>query len=382
MEIKDILANLIGIDSESKTSNRAMMELICSLLLAVGFRREDTTVIQTDAKGDAKFNIIAKKGQGNDALMLAGHMDTVSSEPRDQWHSDPLQLTKRRSRLYGLGTSDMKLFLAAAIKVAEQYSADELKHPLALVFTCDEEIGLLGAKFLKRNNLLGGIRWGIVGEPTRLCPVRMHKGYLRAELIVRGQAGHASNPTKGINAIEKAYQFITDLLAYRDTLNEFQNGLILPPFPTLNIGAINGGKETNRIPAECTVRFEIRPIPGQNIDDIISDLRAMAAKLGKFANKSIGEIQLMTRPTKPMETSNNSLIVKIAEKVTGKMAIGVPYSTEATIFNSAGIETIILGPGDIAQAHQPNEFVEEEYLPQTVETLTQIVNQICLTERQ
>lgn len=380
MELIEMLTNLVGLNSESRISNRTITDFIHSLLINIGFKEEDIKVTSVrDSNGAEKCNIIAKKGRGENGLMLAGHMDTVSAQPIKSWRTDPFELIRKENNLYGLGTTDMKLFLAAAIKTAETFSAERLIRPLALVFTCDEEIGLLGAKHLKRENLLTGIRYGIVGEPTELKPARMHKGYISAEAIIRGQSGHSGNPKKRINAIERAYQFLTALIAYReDELNDYWNDLLEPPYPTLNIGAINGGKETNRVPNECRIKFDIRPIPGQSANDIVNDLKGLANKLEMVDDKPGAEIKFHSKPTEPMETSASSLIVKAAEQVTGKKATGVPYATEAAVYNEAGLETVILGPGDIAQAHQPNEFVDVKYLETTVKTLWQIVTKLCL----
>jgi acetylornithine deacetylase len=382
MELLEMVTKLVGIGSESSISNRPITDFIHQLLLEAGFD-EKAILVKSSSSSDGveKCSIIARKGQGSDALMLAGHTDTVSAQPQNQWHSMPLELTKRRNRLYGLGVADMKLFLAAAIKTAELFSADALSRPLVLVFTCDEEIGLLGAKQLKRYNLLTGIRFGVVGEPTQLCPVRLHKGYISAELIIHGQSGHGSRPKSGINAIEKAHEFIGKLLAYREELDQFHNDHLDPIYPTLNIGAIHAGAEANKIPGECRLKFEIRPIPGQTADDIVGDLHRMAEELGKARFGDIAKLQLHSAPTEPMETLANSRIVQVAEKVTGKQAVGVSYSTEATIYNSAGLETIILGPGDIAQIHQPDEYVQATYLETTVTILQQIVADLCLERK-
>jgi len=372
-----ILKELVAFDSQSGVSNKPIADYICSLLLAAGFQQNDILVTSNGPPGREKENIIARKGVGPNALMLAGHTDTVSPEPKKEWKTDPLVLTQKNSQLYGLGSTDMKAFLAAAIVTAEMFSVEQLLQPLVLVFTCDEEIGLLGAKDLKHRKLLTGIRYGIVGEPTQLVPVRLHKGYISAKVLIRGISAHSSDPKKGINAIERAVDFISDLRVYRQELNEYVNRLLSPPYPTLSIGAINGGLETNRVPSECRLKFDIRPIPGQRPDEIMADLQRLAGQKGMIENKPAVEIKFNSSPTPPMETAASSLIVRVAQQVTNKEATSVPFSTEASIFNASGIETVILGPGSIDQAHKPNEYIEARYLEQTVETLRQIVTEIC-----
>jgi len=380
MNLLELFEKLIAFNTESKLSNREMTDFICSLLYSIGFEKDKVLVTSLQSGENVeKCNIVAIKGDGPDGLMLAGHMDTVSPEPYNQWKTDPFVLTRKKDRLYGLGATDMKLFLAAAIKVAEEFPVGSLKHPLVLVFTHDEETSMIGAKHLKKEGLLRA-RYGIVGEPTQLVPVRLHKGWLGAEVIIHGRAGHGSDPKEGHNAIELAQEFLSRLFSFRDDLRDFNNPILKPSYPTLNVGIIQGGGESNKIPGECRVEFEVRPIPGQDLTDITNDLKQIAKEMGEIDGQKIATIKLTSAPINPMETLAGSLVVRVAEKITAKEAIGVSYNTEATLFNSAGVETIVLGPGNIAQAHQPNEFVTARYLDTTVETLRNIIAEIC-TER-
>lgn len=381
MNLLELFKRLIGFNTESRLSNREMTNFICSLLYSIGFERDKVLVTSLQSsEGAEKCNIVATKGTGQGGLMLAGHMDTVSAEPLSQWQTDPFVLTRKGDRLYGLGAADTKLFLASAIEATKDFPVESLQCPLVLVFTHDEETSMAGAKHLRKEGLLQA-RYGVVGEPTQLIPVRLHKGWLGAEVTIYGQAGHGSDPEEGRNAIELAQEFLARLFAYRDDLKDFSNFFLNPPYSTLNVGVIQAGKESNKIPGQCQIEFEVRPIPSQDLTDIMNDLKRIAEEMGEIDGQEIAAIKFTSAPTNPTEISADSLIVRAAEEVTGKEAVGASFSTEATIFNSVGLETIVLGPGNIAQAHQPNEFVTTEYLDITVKILRNIISKICIERR-
>lgn len=383
MNLMEILTRLIAFNTASDKSNQDMAEFIRELLLGIGFEQGRILVIPSpDGKREKKFNLIATMGQGHDPLMLAGHMDTVSAEPRDRWKTDPWTLTpkgKQGERLHGLGTTDMKSFLAAAIEATKAFSAASLKRPLVLAFTHDEETSMVGAKMLKKQGLLQGIKFGIVGEPTELVPVRLHKGFVGFKVTLRGRAGHGSNPQAGVNAIELAQEFIAKLMAFREWLEEFKKPDLFPPTPTLNIGIIRGGKEPNKIPARCEIEFEVRPIPGQDTTDIIHEIQRLGEGMGELEpGMPIARVEVTSAPTEPMETPAESVVVRVLEEITGRPSTGAAFNTEASVYRRAGIETVVLGPGSIKQAHMPNEFIAASALKPTVELLQAVINRLCV----
>lgn len=378
MKVLELLSQLISFNTESSQSNAEMTAFIKESLLNLGFTENDIHITSTiSAQSQEKCNLIAKIGSGTGGLMLAGHMDTVSPGPIDLWTSDPFELSKRHGKLHGLGVCDMKFFLAVSICVAGEISPEKLKIPLSLVFTHDEETSMHGAKILRHDNLIDA-EYGIVGEPTSLIPVRLHKGYLDAEFIITGKRGHASNPKNGLNAIEQAHRLLGLLFAYQEDLCDYQNPLLDPPYPTLNVGMISGGENVNKIPGQCLVKIEIRPIPGQSLGDIMDDLKKIAGQMGEFEGRNIAQVKFHAAPTESMETAADSLIVRTVEEISGNQAIGVPFTTEAAIYNSVGVQTVVFGPGNIEQAHQPNEYIEKKVVEQTLDMLRSVIQKICL----
>ncbi|NUM25768.1 MAG: acetylornithine deacetylase [Candidatus Buchananbacteria bacterium] len=376
----EIFRRLVGFNTVSANSNRAAADFLCEVLRESLKLSESAIYVtsQDSTEGQEKCNVVATIGAGDGGLMLAGHIDTVSAEPLARWDSNPFELTLKHDKYYGLGTCDMKFFLAAAIAAARNFSSSTLRRPLVLAFTHDEETSMAGAKRLRRDDVFKSVHYAVVGEPTKLVPVRMHKGWLGAEFTLHGKAGHASDPGCGTSAIELASELLSQLYRYRDELTDFRQPLLRPEYPTLNVGLIKGGEGVNRIPASCKLELEIRPIPGQDVQDLIGDLQRIADNMTNGNSHCLASLRVTSAPTQPMETSEQSRIVHVAQAVTGQSAIGVPFATEAAIYNAAGLETIVLGPGDIAQAHQPNEFIAAEYLDRTVTVLSTIIEELCV----
>src|SRR5690606_37299728 len=211
-----------------------------------------------------KANLIATLGRGAGGLVLAGHTDTVPCDP-DRWASDPFSLTERDGRLYGLGATDMKGFFPVALEAARRFDQSKLQQPLIILATADEESSMDGARLLAE---LGRpkARYAVVGEPTGMKPVRMHKGIMMERVRVQGLAGHSSNPALGNNALEAMHLVIADLLAFRSELqNRYRNPGFAVPVPTLNLGHIHGGDNPNRICGHCELQFDLRPLPGMQV---------------------------------------------------------------------------------------------------------------------
>ncbi len=261
--ILEQLRQLVGTSSISSTDprwdqgNRAVIDLLAGWLADMGFAVEIQPVTP---RGD-KANLIATLGSGPGGLVLAGHTDTVPFD-EGRWHSDPLALTERDNRLYGLGSADMKGFFPLAMAAASAFSAAALKQPLILLATADEESSMQGARQLAAAGRPLG-RAAIIGEPTSLVPVRMHKGIMMEAVRVTGRAGHSSNPELGNSALEGMHAVIGDLLAYRQELAaRYRNDFFNVAFPTLNLGCIHGGDSPNRICGQAELHFDLRMTPG------------------------------------------------------------------------------------------------------------------------
>ena len=253
-DFKTQLTVLIAIPSMSSSSdplwdvgNRAVIERLADWLGALGF----TITIQDLVGEPNKANLIARLGQGDDGLVLAGHTDTVPAGDSG-WISDPFTLTERDGCFHGLGTTDMKGFFPVAIAAAhDAIAAGVLKKPLTIVATADEESSMNGIRAL----VAAGIpraRFAVVGEPTNLKPVRMHKGMMMESLQLTGQSGHSSNPALGRNSIDAMADCLEALKTFRDRLRASQrhSGFDVP-HATMNFGALHGGQNANKICGHC-----------------------------------------------------------------------------------------------------------------------------------
>lgn len=324
----------------------------------------------------SKFNLVASAGKGPGGLVLSGHTDTVPYDEQ-RWQSDPFRLVERDNRLYGLGTSDMKAFFALVLEAVRGLDLSRLKQPLTLLATADEESNMCGAQsLLETNRRLG--RYAVIGEPTGLKPVRMHKGISMEIIRLHGRSGHSSNPALGVNALEGMYRVIGDILAWRDELQaRHKNPLFEVEVPTLNLGHIHGGDNPNRICASCELQIDLRPLPGMVLQELHDEL---VQRLERLMSDSELRLEIITPfPGIPsMETAADSEIVRIAEQLTGHTASSVAFGTEAPYLQQLGMETLILGPGDIDQAHQPNEFIGLERIQPMVGLLQGLIRRFCL----
>ncbi|MDX1497071.1 MAG: acetylornithine deacetylase [Salinisphaeraceae bacterium] len=376
--LESMIADVVALPSISSghpqldMGNRAVAECLANWLSNLGFSCE----IQSLDLGPDKVNLIATLGQGEGGLVLAGHLDTV---PFDEgaWHSDPFTLQKTDKALVGLGTSDMKSFLCFATEAAAQFANKTLREPLIILGTADEECGMDGAKALVAAGKPRA-RHAVIGEPTGLKPVISHKGILMERIEVRGQSGHSSNPALGRNAIEGMHRVLSTLLRYRD---ELAQGPYNPAFnvqhSTLNTGCIHGGDNANRIPALCQLDVDLRFLPGMRFAELRNELQSRVREALHGSELEV-EFESLFEGINPFQTDSSADIVKAAEKLTGQPASAVDFATEGSLLNSLGMQTIVLGPGDIDQAHQPNESLALERIEPTRKLLTQLIAQYCL----
>jgi len=325
-----------------------------------------------------KSNLIATLGSGTGGLVLSGHTDTVPWD-EGKWKYDPFSLTRADQRLYGLGTSDMKAFLALAMEASRDLRAKDLQEPLILLATADEETSMAGARALV-DRKLPRARYAVIGEPTGLRPVRMHKGILMEAIHLQGRSGHSSNPALGNSALEAMYTVIGALKAWR---NELQVNHVNPnfavPVPTLNLGHIHGGDNPNRICPECELHIDLRPLPGMDLRELRGELHQRVLSALRDSGIQVSFDPLF-EGAPAMETPASAAIVQLAEKLTGHSPEAVAFATEAPYLNQLGMETVVLGPGDIDQAHQPDEYLALDRLAPTVDILKQMVNTVCISK--
>ena len=360
-ETKSLLRDLVGFDTTSRNSNLPLIEHVADYLSDHGA----ATRLIPSADG-AKANLFATIGPDiPGGVVLSGHSDVVPVDGQN-WSTDPFALTEADGKLYGRGSADMKGFIACALAMAPRFAEMDLNRPIHFAFSYDEEVGCLGVGRLIDVVLSELPRPAavIVGEPTGMQIASAHKGICAMTTTVRGREAHSSRPQDGVNAISAAASLVSYLYRLCDELAETdRDDRFEPPFTTFNVGQIGGGVAINIIARECLLNWEFRPIPGADPADIIARVEAwvkdellprMLATDPSCAVESICEFVVP-----PLDAPEGSVAEAIARKATGLNSTGtVAFVTEASLFADAGVPAIVCGPGDIAQAHQPDEFIE------------------------
>jgi len=369
---------LIGHNSVSHLTSRPIADDVSNMLSDAGFR---VTQHPYDARGVQKVNVVAVKGgDGQPELAFSGHLDTVPFN-ESEWKSNPLELTERDGFYYGRGTCDMKGFIALAMDVGMRIPTHELKRPFGLIFTSDEEVGCVGVRRLVegREPIAKNI---VIGEPTSLQPYILHKGYIYLRVLLRGQEGHSSEPHKGRNAVMLA---LPDVLArlneLKGSFEQIKDPRFAVPFPTLNVGVITTGKsaQKNVIAKECTVELDVRPLPSQDVDEIVQAIRKHVTPDGVINGIEV-EVQLVRAPTPPFETSIDAAIVKRLEQLFGTQAGSTSFNTEGGILNRSGCTCVVCGLGSIEQAHKPDEFVDAKFFSEDIAgRYERLVREFCCT---
>ncbi|MGV6807872.1 MAG: acetylornithine deacetylase [bacterium] len=363
--LNSISSSLASIDQ----GNRDVINHLANWLEGLGF---DVEIMPLD--DPRKANLIATLGSGPGGLVLSGHTDTVPCD-ENLWQQDPFSLQQRDGKLFGLGTTDMKGFFPLVIEAAKQFVHQPLKEPLIVLATADEESSMAGAIALAKAGRPKA-RAALIGEPTGLKPIRLHKGILVETLTIRGRSGHSSDPSLGVNAMEPMTRALNTLLALRDELKATHNNPMFKiSYPTMNLGCIHGGNNANRICGDCELAFEIRPLPGMDIHQLH---RMVEKRILESVGDDDVEVTLDHYGLQPYEARADSEMVAVCEKLAGHSAESVSFATEAPYLQALGMDVVIMGPGDIDQAHQPNEFIREDRLNPMVNFLTRLIAQCCL----
>ncbi|QAX77213.1 acetylornithine deacetylase [Yersinia hibernica] len=357
-------------DSALDQSNESLINLLAGWFADLGFRVE----IQPVPDARHKFNLLASIGEGQGGLLLAGHTDTVPYD-EGRWTRDPFTLTEHDNKLYGLGSADMKGFFAFILDAVRDLDASKLSKPLYILATADEETTMAGARYFAASTQLRP-DFAIIGEPTSLQPVRAHKGHISNAIRITGQSGHSSDPARGVNAIDLMHESITELMKLRTTLQErYNNPAFAIPYPTMNFGHINGGDAANRICACCELHMDIRPLPGLTLSDLNELMtEALAPVSARWPGRlSIDELH---PPIPGYECPTDHHMVGVIEKLLGERTAVVNYCTEAPFIQQI-CPTLVLGPGSINQAHQPDEFIDMAFIEPTRELIGQLVDHFC-----
>lgn len=359
-------------DERFDQSNRGVIDLVAGWAADLGF----SVRVESLPRQAHKANVIARLGEGEGGLVLSGHTDTVPFDA-DRWTDDPFELTEREGKLYGLGTADMKGFFAAALHAVARTDRALLRRPLVLLGTADEESTMEGARALvERGEPLG--RYAVIGEPTGLRPVRKHKGVFYVQLVVEGRSGHASNPALGVNAIDGLARAIGALESWREAIgSRHRDEEFEVPMPTLSFGRVRGGDSPNRICARCILDIDIRVLPGMSRAAVVDELReVVAAALG--GGRWSFELAQMGSGAEAFGGPTDGAFARAVEAVCGCSAGTALFGTEAPYLAELGLQTLILGAGDIAVAHQPDEYVTMTAIERATDVYAALIRRFCI----
>ncbi|MBC08450.1 acetylornithine deacetylase [Thalassospira sp.] len=358
---------LIRHQSVSMTPNLALIDEVKAFLDGLGY---DTLVVRDPT--DTKANLYATIGPKVDGgVILSGHSDVVPTEGQN-WASDPYEIDIRDDRMFGRGACDMKGFLACLLAKAETFKNANLRVPIHLAFTYDEEVGCLGVPSLVEaiNNLPHKPAMCIVGEPTEMKVITQHKGKFSARAHFTGRSGHSSLPAEGVNAVEFASEFVVYLRKLGRKCREEgpHDDEFVPNHTTFHTGVIKGGTQLNIIPQNCFVDFEFRNLPND-------DREALKAQIYDYIENTLQpemrviyddvgiEVEVIS-DMPGLATGDDEEVTKLVMALTGANTTGkVSFGTEAGAFSALGdIPTVVCGPGNIEQAHKPDEFIELDQL--------------------
>lgn len=368
LDVVQLTRQLVAFPSESQTSNVEVTAYIADVLSKLNFEIERLPYV--DKNGVNKVSIVARLGKGSGGLALMSHDDVVPALPE--------QYKPKRvgGKLYGRGSCDMKGPLAATLCAAARFRDADLKKPLFIVVTADEEVQAVGAHMVTKQSKLfaqASSGYGIICEPTRLNVVYAHKGSMSIVVTSKGRAAHTST-LKGTNANIKMIPFLQEMREIYDLVlsdERFRNEEFKPPHSEWSIGINDNNIATNISPVSSVCTINYRPMPGVDVKSLIKRTRDSARKHGLHCNiRHVGE---------PVYTEPNSPIVKTALKIAGKRrAMTVPYGTDGMAFGKKMKQMVVLGPGDIAQAHTVDEWVEIDQLKKGVALYERFIDHVCL----
>lgn len=376
----DIIKKLVSFDTTSRDSNLALIEWVRDYLRNLGVASH----LVFDASGK-KANLWATIGPADGpGLVLSGHTDVVPIDGQE-WTVPAFEPGEKDGRLYGRGTTDMKSFVGVCLSLAPDFVRRKLRAPIHFAFSYDEEVGCLGVRGLLADLAARGIRpmGCVVGEPTNMKVIRAHKGKLSLRAHVRGFECHSSLAPRGVNAVQYAARAIGRLIEMgeRFAKNGPYDREFDIPYTTVHVGTIRGGTALNIVPKDCSFDFEFRHLP-------VHDPRALFAEFERFVRSELEPAMKSVHADTGFsfeELSNfpglagdeDAEITQAAKAASGGNATGkVAFGTEAGLFEASGIPTVICGPGDIDQAHKPDEFIALEQIAQCEQFVRRLVERL------
>ncbi len=359
---KEILKELVSFAVMSGETNLPMVNYMVDYLEHHGIQAE--LVFSEDQN---RANLFATIGPKNgDGVMLSGHTDVVHVTGQ-QWSTDPFELTEVNNRLYGRGSVDMKGFLACCLASVPVWQAQGLKRPIQLGFTYDEETGGYGAnrlsQWLKDNPQKPSC--AIIGEPTSMKIIAGHKGGNEITTRITGFEAHSSRPDMGVSAVHYAVKMINFILekAEQQKQKADLDSMFDPPYCSFNIGTIKGGSSRNTIAGFCEFDWETRPVPGDDETEILNEIEQYCQSvLLPEMKKHCPQANIVTdvKSLVPgLAIDKDSSTIQMIESISEEQGYDVvSFGTDAGYFQSIGIDSVVFGPGNISQAHKPDEFIE------------------------
>jgi acetylornithine deacetylase len=360
----EMLAKLVSFDTESSKSNLPLIEFVESYL-----ESWEVPYIRVPNEAGNKAAIYATIGpQDKGGVVLSGHTDVVPVTGQ-AWTSDPFTLRVEDGRIYGRGAVDMKGFDALALALIPEFKAADLKTPIHIMLSYDEETTCLGVvdTIRRMGRDLPVPKAAIVGEPTSLEVVDAHKSVVTFVTTVHGFEAHSSKPYLGASAVMAAAELVSELNRIADEMMERgdPSGRFDPPYTTVHVGTIAGGTARNIMAKSCTFHWEFRGLPSLDPQEIPARLDRFARdvvlkRLNRFG--PFGRIETQLEVAVPgLAPQPGSEAETLAMRLVGRnQTQTVPFGTEAGHYQAAGIPTVVCGPGSINQAHQPDEYITVE----------------------
>jgi acetylornithine deacetylase len=374
---KELLARLVAFDTTSHKSNLDLIRFVEDYL-----QRHKIESRRVPTPDGQKASLFASIGpQGASGIGLSGHTDVVPVTAQS-WTSDPFTLSERDGRLYGRGTCDMKGFLACVLALVPDLTRRQLATPVHILFSYDEEVGCTGVRpmIAELGRSLPRPRMVIVGEPTSMAVVDAHKRPMRWRVDVTGKAAHSAMAHLGLNAITYAGRLLGELDRMEQELKALPpNARFAPPYNSLQVTQIEGGTATNIVPVPCWFGWEVRRLPGFDATDLDNRFRRFAAQrclpeMRAVAPEADIRIEIVAEVS-AFAADPKAEVVPLALKLAGQNeTFAVSYATEAGLFQGGGAPAAVCGPGNIAQAHAPDEFVEVAELERCLRFLNRVAD--------
>lgn len=377
MELTSLIKSLVAFRTEAPPGE----EEECAKFIrdVIADMRIEGTEITLDKFEHRRANLVARMGPEEPGLLLAGHIDVVPAGDESAWSHPPYDASINDGRIYGRGTADMKGGLGAMLKAIESSAKNnKLKRGLLFVATAGEEVGFEGLKSVLDRRLVreGSARFGVLGEPTGLRPVRAHRGGATFKVKFQGKSGHASRPELGVNAIEMCASFVAALSEWSDSISGITDPDLGPTIATSTV--VRGGTKSNVIPETCELTVDSRWIPEHGSSFVKKGLESVAASLRRY--KAFDAKVEMLYDTHSLKLPPDHPLVVLAESVSGEKSETAPYGTEAALYTKHGIPSIVLGPGSIKQAHVADEYVKLSEVQGALSIYGRMIEALCLSK--